>query len=222
MKHVFQKTVYKNWLIWLGFALLVLFLILNRRIFTLLMNQDVEGTQAYLNHNLVYAILFMLIIMIFQNSFTVFPLVLVITINIMLFGVVQGFLWSWFSSIIAGVIVFYGVRYLFQDRLIEKFKPELLERVNENGFSYIFQARIFPLVPTSVVNILAGLSTVKFKPFFIATSIGNFIYFFMLALIPAGLLSDQLDETTIWITLIGAILLYYFIKLIFNKHKSIH
>lgn len=220
MKEALNKFTNKNWLIWGGFILLLVFLIMNRQIITLLVNQDIEATQDFLDDNMLHAVVFMLVIMILQNSFTVFPLLLVISINITLFGFINGFLWSWISSIIAAVAVFYSVRYLFQERLIEKFKPELLKKIDANGFSYVFQARVFPLVPTSLVNILGGLSTVRIWPFILATTIGNFLFFFALALIPAGLLSEELDEALIWGGLIGAILAYYLFKLVRKKRKQ--
>ncbi|MCZ8537587.1 VTT domain-containing protein [Paenisporosarcina quisquiliarum] len=219
MKEAINKITHKNWLVWGGLLLLLIFLVLNRQIITLLVNRDVEAIQDFLDDNLLYAYMFMLVIMILQNSFTVFPLLLVITINITLFGFIDGFLWSWVSSVIAAIFVFYAVRYLFQERLIEKFKPELLEQIEANGFAYVFQARIFPLVPTSLVNILAGLSTVRFWPFILATTIGNFIYFFILALIPAGLVSEKVNETLIWVILVSVILLYYLFKLVRKKRK---
>jgi len=220
MKEAINKLTHKNWLVWGGLLLLLIFLVLNRQIITLLVNRDVEAIQDFLDDNLLYAYMFMLVIMILQNSFTVFPLLLVITINITLFGFIDGFLWSWISSVIAAIFVFYAVRYLFQERLIEKFKPELLEQIKANGFAYVFQARIFPLVPTSLVNILAGLSTVRFWPFILATTIGNFIYFFILSLIPAGLVSEEINETLIWVILVSAILAYYLFKLVRKKRKA--
>ena len=220
MKEALNKFTNKNWLILGGFLLLLVFLIMNRQIITLLVNQDIEATQDFLDDNMLHAVVFMLVIMILQNSFTVFPLLLVISINITLFGFINGFLWSWISSVIAAIAVFYSVRYLFQERLIEKFKPELLKKIDANGFSYVFQARVFPLVPTSLVNILGGLSTVRIWPFILATTIGNFLFFFALALIPAGLLSEELDETLIWVVLIGAILAYYLFKLVRKKRKQ--
>lgn len=212
-------VTHKNWLIWGGLFLLLVFLILNRQIILLLVDRDVVAIQDFLDNNLLYAYLFLLIIMTLQNSFTVFPLLLVISINISLFGFISGFLWSWFSSVIAAVLVFYGVRYLFQETLIEKFKPELLDKIDANGFAYVFQGRIFPLVPTSLVNILAGLSTVRFWPFLLGTTLGNFIYFFFLSLIPAGLLSEHFNETIVWIILIAGILLYYMLKLVRKKRQ---
>ncbi|MBW9234840.1 hypothetical protein JQK62_21905, partial [Leptospira santarosai] len=95
MKEAINKITHKNWLVWGGLLLLLIFLVLNRQIITLLVNRDVGAIQDFLDDNLLYAYMFMLVIMILQNSFTVFPLLLVITINITLFGFIDGFLWSW-------------------------------------------------------------------------------------------------------------------------------
>lgn len=214
-----SKFTKKQSLIWFGLLFLLLFFVFNQNLITSLINRDVEATRHFLDHHLWYAFLFMFLIMVIQNSFTVFPLILVITINITLFGFMNGFLWSWFSSIIASIAVFYGVRYIFRDMIMEKFNPKLIEKVDANGFAYVFQARIFPFFPTSLVNILAGLSTIRLYPFLFATSIGNFIYFFLLALIPAGIISADLNEYVIWVMILSAVLLYYLFKFFRKKRK---
>lgn len=214
-----SKFTKKQSLIWFGLLFLLLFFVFNQNLITSLINQDVEATQHFLDHHLWYAFLFMFLIMIIQNSFTIFPLILVITINITLFGFMNGFLWSWFSSIIASIIVFYGVRYIFRDMIMGKFNPKLIEKVDGNGFAYVFQARIFPFVPTSLVNILAGLSTIRLYPFLLATAIGNFLYFFLIALIPAGILSSDLNEYEIWVIILAVVLMYYLFKFFRKKRK---
>ncbi|KQL37172.1 TVP38/TMEM64 family protein [Psychrobacillus sp. FJAT-21963] len=221
MKTIINKLLKKQWIIWIGLLLLILFFILNKDLISLLLDGDVEGIRSFLNKNLGFALFFLFIVMLIQNSFTVFPLVLVITINITLFGFMKGFLWSWFTSVVASVIVYCSVRYIFQDIIMKKFNPKLIEKVDANGFTYVFQARIFPFVPTSIINILAGLSTIRLFPYLLATSIGNFLYFFVLALIPAGILSAEWDEYVIWIVIIAAIALYYFIKIVRNKRKAV-
>ena len=158
---------------------------------------------VFLMSNMAYAFFFMFLVMVIQNSFTVFPLILVITINLKLIWFYQWFLWSWLTSVLASILVFYGVRYIFQGMIIEKFNPKLIEKVDANGFAYVFQARIFPFVPTSLVNILAGLSTIRIMPFTIATALGNSLYFFALALIPAGIIKADLNEYVVWVIILG-------------------
>lgn len=220
MKKIMMKLSRKQWLLWGGLLLLLLFFVFNQDLIKLLIDGDVEKIRSFLHKNMSYALIFMALVMLIQNSFTVFPLILVITINVTLFGFLNGFLWSWFTSILSGIIVFYGARYILQDMIIEKFNPKLLEKVDASGFSYVFQARIFPFVPTSLVNILGGLSTIRMLPFLFATVIGNFLYFFVLALIPAGILRTNFNEYVIWVIILAAVLLYYFIKMLMKKRKT--
>jgi uncharacterized membrane protein YdjX (TVP38/TMEM64 family) len=219
MKKILSKFTKKQSIIWFGLLFLLLFFVFNQNLITSLINRDLEAIRHFLDHHLWYAFLFMFIIMVIQNSFTVFPLIFVITINITLFGFMNGFLWSWFSSIIASIIVFNGVRYVFQDMIMGKFNPKLIEKLDANGFAYVFQARIFPFFPTSLVNILSGLSTIRLYPFLLATVIGNFLYFFLLALIPAGILSIDLNEYEIWVIILSLVLLYYLFKFLRKKRK---
>ena len=210
----------KRWIILIGAIIVFLFVLTNQELIQILWSGDVEAAEAYLDRNIGYALFFMALVMIIQNSFTVFPLILVITINIALFGFVNGFLWSWFTSVIASIIVFYNVRYIFQQMFIKRVSADLMEKVEANGFAYVFQARLFPFVPTSLVNILAGLSTMKITPFTIATLIGNFIYFFVLALIPAGILSSELDEYVILGIIFVSVIGYYLYKHFLHRRKA--
>lgn len=218
MKKIINNLTKKQWLIWGGLLLFVLFFLLNKDLIKLLFNGDIEAVQIFLKKNIWYALFFLFLVMLIQNSFTVFPLILVITLNITLFGFINGFLWSWLTSIIASLIVYCCVRYIFQETIMDKFHPKLLEKLDANGFAYVFQARIFPFVPTSLVNILAGLSTIKFLPYILATTFGNFLYFFVLSLIPAGIFFADWNEYVIWIFIVAAIIVYYLIK---KKKKSI-
>lgn len=220
MKKIIIKLSRKQWLLWGGLLFLLLFFVFNQDLIKLLLAGDVENIRSFLYKNRSYALIFMALVMLIQNSFTVFPLILVITINVTLFGFLNGFLWSWFTSMLSAVIVFYGARYILQDMIIEKFNPKLLEKVDASGFAYVFQARIFPFVPTSLVNILGGLSTIRVLPYLIATAIGNFLYFFVLALIPAGILKANFNEYIIWVVILAVVLLYYFIKMVRRKRKD--
>lgn len=197
-----------------------LFYFMNQDLFKALTNGDTKQIKLLLTDNMIYLYLFMLIIMVIQNSFTLIPLILIITINISLFGLVIGFIWSVFTSIVAAVIIFFCIRYLFQDMLTKKVKPELIQKVEKNGFMYVFQARIFPFVPTSLVNILAGLSSISFYKYLVATSLGNFIYFFALALVPAGLISLDLNKNLLWALVGASIVIYVCFKKFYKKKKD--
>lgn len=195
-------------------------LLLNDDLFEVISNGDIDEIKSLLSGNLLYLYLFMLVIMIIQNTLTIIPLLIVITINISIFGFVRGFLWSWFTSALAATIIFFAVRYLFQDWLMKKMKKELVAKVESKGFSYVLQARIFPFVPTSLVNILAGVSSLSYYKFLLGTLIGNFGYFFILALIPAGLINFNVDEHLVWGLIISGFLIYYLCKWFLKKRNK--
>jgi uncharacterized membrane protein YdjX (TVP38/TMEM64 family) len=197
------------------------FYMTNKDLFTTIMDGDIDSIKLLLGDNSAYSYLFTFIIMLIQNSFTVIPLILVITINIALFGFVKGFLWSWVTSIAGAIFLFLIVRYVFQDGLLKKVSPKLIEKVEQEGFLYVFQARIFPLFPTSLVNLVAGLSTIRFYPFLFGTFFGNFLYFFFLSLIPAGLISKEVNEYVLGGLVVLLFVIYYSYKKFYKRKRTV-
>lgn len=190
-------------------GLLGLFIYWNLDLLSYLYNGDIEKAEAYLSKNLLTTLLLTFLIMLIQHSFTIFPLLLIISINVVLYGLPLGFLWSWFASIIASGIVFYAVRYLFDDVVAKKMPKTILESINENGFIYVFQARIIPFIPTSLVNIAAGFSHVRFFPFITATAAGNFIFFLVLALVSEGIVAASTEQFSLIGIAVVALLIYF-------------
>ncbi|MBM4760848.1 VTT domain-containing protein [Bacillus sp. B15-48] len=211
-----RKTVF----IWLLFVTIVLFFTFNRELFKLILDGDIDAVREKMTGKSFYAYTFMLLIMIVQNSFTIVPLILVITVNIALFGVINGFLWSWFTSVVAGGVVFLAVRYFFQEWLTQRFDEKTLAKIEDKGFVYVFQGRVFPFVPTSLINILAGVSTVQFRHFIFATAIGNFLYFLLLSLIPAGLMSPNINEYELGLLLFLTVTILFILKRFYDKKKK--
>ena len=185
-----------------------------------IINGDYQYLKVAVADEIVYIYGLMLFIMIIQNSFTVIPLFLVITINITLFGFFKGFLWSWFTSVLAAIIIFYAIRFLFTDHFSSKISPELLKKIEDKGTSYICLARVFPFIPTSLINIISGLSSITLNKFVIGTAVGNFVYFFVLALIPAGLLSSGVNEYIIGAIIIILMAASYLFSKLKNRGKS--
>lgn len=192
--------------------MLVGFLLYELEIFHAIRNGKLEEFTAYYRNNEVYALILSLIIMVVQNSFTVIPLILVITINYYAFGFFYGFIWSWVSSIIAAVIVFAAVRYWFQDFVQRKAHGEALKKIEEKGGHYVFYARVLPFFPTSILNILAAVTTISLKGFVTGTALGNFLYFFVLSLIPYGFLSTDISPVLIVLIIAAITVVLYFVQ----------
>lgn len=189
-------------------------------IFTFVMQGDLNAIQLLLDENIVSILFITLVMMIIQNSFTIIPLILLITLNIMLFGFFYGVMWSWMTSIIAAIIVFISVRYFFQDLLLKRITEATKEKIEKNGLLFVFIGRIFPLVPTSMVNIVAGVSSIKFRHFLIATSAGNLLFFSLLGLIPLGIVTLEIDYYILGIFSVILIFAYYIYKYYFKKIPS--
>lgn len=172
---------------------------------------DMDEIYQLVDDNLVYMLILTFVLMFVQNVFTLIPLVIVLSINITFFGFVNGLIWSWFLSLIGATIVFFCVRYFFKDLINNKINDRFKMKENQKDFMYVFIARIFPFFPTGIVNMVAGISSIKFSHFIIATSIGNFLYFLVLSLIPLGLLSVEIDNflaILLVVIIIAPILIY--------------
>lgn len=202
-------------------TLLVIFWAYNIGLFSLLRQNDAAAVQEAIAGNLPSMLSFTLVIMVIQSAFSIIPLLLVVTINFALFGFVKGYIWSVVTSIIGAVIVFLAVRFLFQDMLMAKVNGSLRQKIESKGFFFVLLLRLFPFMPTSIINIVAGVSSVRFTHYLIATVIGNSFFLFILSLVPLGVLSIELE----YIILIGSIILLvasiFGVRYLRNKKKIV-
>lgn len=173
------------------FALVLILLIftLQTDTFSILISADPEALRNLSHDSLLILLLLTLILMIIQNMFTIIPLLLLISANVSIFGFIEGYIWSWLISIIGAVISFLTTRYLFQSFFTKYVNDDLKQKIDDKGFWFVFTGRVFPFMPTSVVNIAAGISSIGFKKFLHATLLGNMIFFFILSFISEQLLS---------------------------------
>ncbi|MFB7638382.1 TVP38/TMEM64 family protein [Peribacillus butanolivorans] len=204
----------------IGLLVIVIFIVSNAELFTMVWKSDLDSVITILTENLLLTFVVTFVLMIVQNSFTIIPLILLLTINVAIFGFIYGYLWSWFTSVVASGFIFYAARNWFQPPLLKKMGPKWKESVVEHGFMYVFTGRIFPLIPTSLINLAAGVSSVTFKDFLLATALGNLIYFFFLSLIPYGLLSVEMNQYTLAV-LAFLFLLFFLIYKRFKKKKKV-
>ena len=196
-----------------------IFLIFDSELYTLIQNKDSAAIMDFFGENILYTLLMTFIMMFIQNSFTLIPLVLVVSINVALFGFTYGFLWSWLTSLISASFLFIYIRSTFQEWILRRINPKLLKVEKDMGFLYILQGRVIPFIPASFINMAAGLSTISFKSYFLGTAIGNFIYLIVISLIPAGLLTGNSDLLALGIIAIGLFFAIYFYRNIRRRIK---
>ena len=89
------------------------------------------------------------------------------------FGVVEGFFLTWVGSLAGGVISF-GISRLFGRGLVAGSPRTVrLDRfVEEHGAVLIFVLRLIPLVSFDAISYAAGLSSIRFRAFLLATALG--------------------------------------------------
>lgn len=73
---------------------------------------------------------------------------------------------------IAKVLAKDAVTELFQKKLPKKWSEFLLETDEKKGFGVIFILRLIPAMPYNVINYCAGLSSIKFRTYMLATMLG--------------------------------------------------
>lgn len=170
------------------------------------------------HHNTTLVLMIMLVIMTLQNLFTFIPLILVITINIALFGFWKGYFYSCFCSVIGSTAIFLSIRYLFPNLFSSTKLKKYEQKVEKNGFLFVLSGRILPFLPTNLINIVSGLSSMKLSHFISATTIGNMIYGFVLASASFSMLTISNHNQLLFLLIIGILLIILLIHF-FKKRK---
>lgn len=170
------------------------------------------------HHNTILVLMIMLVIMTLQNLFTFIPLILVITINIALFGFWKGYFYSCFCSVIGSTAIFLSIRYLFPNLFSSTKLKKYEQKVEKNSFLFVLSGRILPFLPTNLINIVSGLSSMKLSHFIFATTIGNMIYGFVLASASFSMLTISNHNQLLFLLIIGILLIILLIHF-FKKRK---
>lgn len=181
---LFVSTLSK-WLSFIGLSVLVI-VILTSDLSALIMEGDIEKLQQLARGNLWGILTLTFLMMFLQNFITIVPLILLITVNVTLFGFGYGYLWSWLSSVLASSLVFLLTRYWLHNWLMSRVNESVRQRVERNGLLYVLACRLIPVMPSSLINMAAGASSIRFGHFVVGTLIGNCLFMLAVAGSPSG------------------------------------
>lgn len=125
----------------------------------------------------VYAAAVSFMLMILQSIAAPLPAFLITFANANLFGWWQGAILSWTSAMAGAAICFYIARILGRD-VVEKLNSKAgLKQIDEfferHGRMSILIARLLPFISFDIVSYAAGLTSMSFGSFFLATGIGQ-------------------------------------------------
>jgi len=129
------------------------------------------------------------ILLIVLEAFLPFlPLFVFVMANANAFGLWLGFLYSWLGACLGALLVFSLIRTYGQKRLLS-FLPrhpkvrKLMDWVDRHGFGPLFLILCFPFTPSAVVNVVAGLSKIRFAQYMLAVCIGKMVMIFTISFI---------------------------------------
>jgi len=93
-----------------------------------------------------------------------------------IFGPWLGTLWTSVAALIAAVVSFSFTRTVGREvvvaRLGGKFQV-MDDRLKQGGLFYMFALRLLPIIPYGLVNFTAGLTSIKFRDYFLGTLLGT-------------------------------------------------
>lgn len=183
-----QETKKINWKSKLILALVVVLIILayyfipavnqvTKRILAAFASGDFTVVRDFVESYGAYAAAVSFVLMILQSIAAPLPAFLLTFANANLFGWVKGAILSWSSAMAGAAVCFYIARILGRD-VVEKLTSKAgLQQIDEffekHGRLSILIARLLPFISFDIVSYAAGLTSMSFGSFFVATGIGQ-------------------------------------------------
>ncbi|MFV0364483.1 MAG: TVP38/TMEM64 family protein [Suipraeoptans sp.] len=124
-----------------------------------------------------YAVVISFLLMILQSVAAPLPAFLITFANASLFGWWKGAILSWTSAMAGAALCYFIARILGRDVVIKLTSKSGLESIDKFFEKYgrlsILIARLLPFISFDIVSYAAGLTSMSFLSFFIATGIGQ-------------------------------------------------
>src|SRR5690625_1982016 len=120
------------------------------------------------------------------------PLFVFVMANSVAYGLLKGFLYSWLGSSAGSIFVFLLIRKFGNKKILLKIKQnrqvvQITSWVERHGFGPLFVLLCFPFSPSSIINIVAGLSNVSKQQFILAVLLGKSVMIFSIAYIGSSI-----------------------------------
>lgn len=155
------------------------------------------------------------------------PLFVFVMANSVAYGLLKGFLYSWLGSSFGSLAVFYLIRTFGHKKLFIKIKQNkqvqsVTSWVERHGFGLLFILLCFPFSPSSVINIVAGLSNVSKQQFILATFFGKAVMIFSIAYVGTSIVEFAKNPTKTIVVTICIVVFWFFGKVLEKKllHKT--
>jgi len=148
-----------------------------KQVFLMFQLLDVNLIRGYILSFGIWAPVMSFFLMVFQSVIAPLPAFLITFANAGLFGWWKGAILSWVSAMAGAALCFFIAKWYGRgpvERLTSKAGLEGVDRFFERYGNYaVFVARLLPFVSFDIVSYGAGLTSMKFWPFFLATGLGQ-------------------------------------------------
>lgn len=129
----------------------------------------------------------------FVEAFLPFlPLFVFVFANGAAYGLFKGFLYSWIGTSLGSIFVFLIIRRLGDKRIFIKIRKnnqvqKVTDWLTRHGFGPLFLLLCFPFSPSSVINVVAGLSKISTQQFILAVLLGKSVMIFSIAYVGSSI-----------------------------------
>ena len=184
------------------------------------LNIGIDDIKAYIDSYknmgpIIYIIMFSLV------PLTLFPDSILAIAGGLAFGFINGYIYTTIGALIGGSLSFYISRKLGRET-VKKLTKEKLDNIekmiNERGFFIIFLLRLIPLFPFDVISYGAGLTSISYKDFILATLVGTIPGIAVFTNI--GTQSVNIGSNSFYISIAALILLFAASFLLKNRYLS--
>lgn len=93
-----------------------------------------------------------------------------------IFGIWWGTLWTTVAALLGAIACFGFTRTIGRELITRKLAGRwdaVDAEIRQGGLFYMFAIRLLPIIPYGIVNFTAGLTSIKFKDYFIGTLLGT-------------------------------------------------
>ncbi|SER76812.1 TVP38/TMEM64 family protein [Salisediminibacterium halotolerans] len=145
-----------------------------------------ETLYARWGHGLLFITLPLMVV---QNVVTIFPIIVVIIVHYLVFGVWEGFIYSAAGSSLGALYCFYLARTALWRRISsfwqkkEQDLQRILRLLEVYGVWMIVLLRSIPVMPSNLISIAAALSPMPARTYYWSTLIGNMSMVWILSFI---------------------------------------
>lgn len=226
-----SRKNYRPWII-LGIILLIIVIYLTvpvvhegvNRMLEPLLSGNVDKVIQYLRSHKQYAAVISFALMILSSVIAPIPAFLITLSNANIFGWWQGAILSWSSAMAGAALCFYIARGLGRDAVERLAGKGTLQNIEKYFVRYgqrtILICRLLPFVSFDAVSYFAGLTPMKFWPFFWATGVGQLPATIVYSYVGGQLTGGAQKLFVGLLTLFALALLITIIKQIYDRKKA--